>query len=449
MKILIKGAGDLATGIAYRLWEAGHQIVMTEIEKPLTVRRSVAMSEAVYKGSALVEGMRGILVHDEREISRELLEGNIAVIVDANADIRESFRPDVVVDAIMAKKNLGTSIDEAAFVAGIGPGFTASKDCHCVIETKRGDTLGTVIWAGSALPNTGIPGDVEGYTAERLLKASADGTMEPRAAIGERVEKGQIVAVTGSVPVYAQMTGMIRGMLKAQIEVAKGMKIGDIDARCDEKYCRTISDKAKCVGEGVARAIDEWFKHQAIVVLAAGSSKRFGENKLLFPLEGKPLYRHMMDNLKAIPCAFKIIVTGDKRIEDEALEEGITIVQNTRPELGISHSMKLGLLSALKAYPGVQRILFTVCDQPGLTDATMRRLLDRAAEHQGKIVCVSFEGQPHNPVVWDRIYFDELMKLTGDAGGRQIMNKYKENIVMVETDKKELQDVDRKTDLER
>ena len=189
MKILIRGAGDLATGIASRLYGAGHQILMTEIAVPLTVRRTVALSRAVYEGSAQVEEMKGVLVKDQAGAEQVMENGDIAVMVDEKAVCREWFRPDVIVDAILAKKNLGTKITDAPFVIGVGPGFTAGVDCNCVVETKRGHTLGNIIWRGAAIPNTGVPGNVAGYTIERLIRAEAAGILEPKAKIGDYVEK--------------------------------------------------------------------------------------------------------------------------------------------------------------------------------------------------------------------------------------------------------------------
>ena len=254
MKILIKGAGDLATGISYEFWLAGHQILMTDIEVPLAVRRTVSFSRAVYEGEAQVEQAKGILVQNLEEALRVTKAGNIAVIVDPQAKIRETYCPDVLIDGIMAKKNLGTRIGDAPVVIGIGPGFTAGADCHFVIETQRGPSLGQVISEGSAIPNTGIPGEIAGYTIERLVRASASGTMEPIAQIGDLVKKGQTVAMTGGVPVCAQMSGIVRGMLQEGVQVEKGLKIGDIDAREKKEYCVTISDKARKIGRGAMEA---------------------------------------------------------------------------------------------------------------------------------------------------------------------------------------------------
>ena len=297
MKIVIKGAGDLATGIASRLYHAGHQIVMTEIAVPLTVRRSVALSRAVYENEAEVEDLKGVLVKDAAEADRILQRGEIPVLVDPEADIIGSFHPDVVVDAILAKKNLGTRITDAPFVIGVGPGFYAGKDCHCVIETKRGHTLGSVIWEKEAIPNTGVPGNIGGFTTERLIRASADGIMEPVAEIGDTVEKGQLVARTGKQPVYAKMSGIVRGMLQKDVQVTEGLKIGDIDARCEPEHCGTISDKARAVGGGVLEAVSlfgQIYGNYGVALLAAGEAKRFGSDKLSEKFQGIPLYRHAL-----------------------------------------------------------------------------------------------------------------------------------------------------------
>lgn len=447
MKILIKGAGDLATGIAFKLHEKGHRILMTEIPAPLTVRRSVAMSRAVCEGSAAVEGMTGILVHNLKEAQKVQSEGKVAVLVDETADIRHCYKPDVLIDAILAKRNLGTSIEDAPLVIGVGPGYTAGVDCHCAIETKRGCTLGHIIWSGSALPNTGIPGEIAGFSKERLIKASGDGRIIPKVSIGDMVEKGQIVAFTGEHPVYARMSGMVRGMLMPGMEVKEGLKIGDIDARTDIRLCHTISDKAKCVGDGVVRAICQWFGRKAIVVLAAGKSKRFGGNKLTEEVQNKPMYRHALDMLKAFPDTMKIVVTAQKEIEVYSINRELLLVKNNEPELGISHSMQLGLLSAAKQMPFLESVLFMVCDQPLLRAESIDRLLEAGAEHPDRIVCASHNGNRGNPVVWNKKYWKELLDIIGDTGGRQIIEYHKEKLMLIEVKEEELKDIDRKTDL--
>lgn len=261
MKVLIKGAGDLATGIGWRLRRAGYQVLMTETAVPTTVRRSVAFSRAVYEGEAKVEGITAVRCDTMAEAQAAFSAGKIPVFVDEKAQIRKEWKPEAVVDAIIAKRNLGTKITDAPLVIGVGPGFTAGKDCHAVIETKRGHFLGRVIETGSAIPNTGVPGNIGGYTTERIIRAAADGVFEPVASIGELVEKGELVAKSGGQDIYAQMPGIVRGMLQKGVPVTAGMKCGDIDARAEASHCDTISDKARAIGGGVLEAVAA-FEHR-------------------------------------------------------------------------------------------------------------------------------------------------------------------------------------------
>lgn len=258
MRILIKGAGDLATGIGWRLHRAGYEVWMTDIAVPTAVRRSVSFSRAVYESAAEVEGVHARLAQTEDDGHRIAESGEIPVFVDPEAKIIRSLKPDVVVDAIIAKKNIGTKMTDAPLVIGVGPGFTAGIDCHRVIETKRGHYLGRVIEAGSAIPNTGIPGNVGGYTVERIIRAGEDGIFVPKVSIGDQVEAGQVVAISGNTPVRAQITGIVRGLLQEGVRVTKGMKAGDIDARCEKAHCFTISDKARAIGGGVLEAVCGW-----------------------------------------------------------------------------------------------------------------------------------------------------------------------------------------------
>ena len=255
MKILIKGAGDLASGIACRLHACGFSVVMTDIAVPTAVRRTVAFSRAVYEETASVEGVTGRLCKSFDEIDGVLAAGEIAVVVDPKASVKEAFCPDVVVDAILAKKNLGTSIDDAPVVIGVGPGFTAGEDCHCVIETKRGHYLGRCIYEGSAIANTGVPGEIGGYTSDRLLRAPAEGIFEPFAAIGDLIEDGAVCGYVNGIPMNSQIAGVVRGLLQPGVSVTKGMKAGDVDPRCRPEHCFTVSDKAHAIGGGVLEAI--------------------------------------------------------------------------------------------------------------------------------------------------------------------------------------------------
>jgi xanthine dehydrogenase accessory factor len=255
MLVIIKGAGDLASGVALRLRHAGFDVAMTEIPRPSAVRRTVCFSEAVYHGTAQVEDVTAALVKDEAGMKDCFSRGAVAVFVDPGADIEERFSPEVLVDAVMAKKNTGTRITGAPVVIGLGPGFTAGIDCHAVIETMRGHTLGRVLTEGSALPNTGVPGAIGGFTLERLLRSPGDGIFEARAKIGDPVSAGDIVAAVNGVLIRAEIDGILRGLLPSGIPVSRGMKAGDIDPRCEVSHCFTVSDKALSVAGGVLEAI--------------------------------------------------------------------------------------------------------------------------------------------------------------------------------------------------
>ena len=255
MLILVKGAGDLATGTAARLYRAGFQIVMTDVAQPTAVRRTVAFSQCIYDGQTTVEGITARKAENREQVRDILAAGEIPVLVDPQAAILAQLPFMAVVDAILAKKNLGTTISDAPIVLALGPGFTAGVDCHGVIETKRGHDLGRLILEGTAIPNTGVPGDVGGYTTERIIRAPADGPFEPVAQIGQQVNLGDVVAKVNDIPVTAQLTGIVRGMLPAGIPVTTGMKAGDIDPRCEVRHCFTVSDKARAIGGGVLEGL--------------------------------------------------------------------------------------------------------------------------------------------------------------------------------------------------
>ena len=255
MLILIKGGGDLATGTAVRLYRAGFQVVMTDLAQPTAVRRTVAFCQCIYDGIAQVEGITARRVSTPAEVQRTLAAGEVPVLCDPHAAILGELPFDGMVDAILAKKNLGTKMTDAPIVLALGPGFTAGTDCHGVIETKRVHDLGRLILEGAASPNTGVPGDVGGYTKERIIRAPADGPFQPTAEIGQRVELGEVVAEVRGIPVTAQLTGVVRGMLPAGIPVTKGMKAGDIDPRCQVSHCFTVSDKARAIGGGVLEGL--------------------------------------------------------------------------------------------------------------------------------------------------------------------------------------------------
>lgn len=443
MKILIKGAGDLATGVAYELFARGHQIIMTEIEEPLTVRRQVAFSRAVYRESTVVEGVAAELAQDIKAAQDILAQGKIAVMVDPEAAVVDEYRPDVMIDGIMAKKNKGTKITDAPVVICLGPGFTAGEDCHAVIETKRGDSLGRSIYEGQAIPNTGVPGLIGGYAIERLIKASADGTMEPVKHIGDEVRKGELLARTGDEPVYAQIDGIIRGMLQPGVKVKKGLKIGDVDPRKNPALVYRISDKARKIGVGVCDAIAYLCRKDCgILLLAAGESRRYGDHKLLESIQGQPMYKYSLKHLEAFPECTRAVVTRFADIEVAAENQGILAVRNDHPEEGISRSLRMGLQKLLEINPDMRGVLCMVCDQPYIKTATIERMFLNAAGVSSRIVCAGNGERQGNPVWFGRDYFDELMALKGDVGGKQVVRRYPERVVICPASLRELMDID-------
>lgn len=259
MLVVIRGAGDLASGIALRLFRAGASIVMLDVAVPTAVRRTVCFSEAIRLGETQVEDVRGKRCADADEAARVAAAGEIALLVDPEGTSIPQLAPDAVVDAIVAKRNLGTTRDIAPIVIGVGPGFRAgddaSADCHAAVETKRGHYLGRVIMSGSPIPNTGVPGNIGGHTTDRVLRAPADGLFEPRAEIGDRVSAGDVVGMVAGQPLLATIDGVLRGLLQEGCPVTRGMKAGDIDPRCKPGHCCTCSDKARAVAGGVLEAL--------------------------------------------------------------------------------------------------------------------------------------------------------------------------------------------------
>ena len=253
--VIIRGGGDLATGIAHRLYQSGFQVAILEIPAPTVIRRTVAFAQAVYDGQAAVEGVTALLVSTPDEALQKMAEGFIPVLIDPSGQHIPQLHPLALVDAIIAKRNIGTKKGQAPIVIGVGPGFTAGKDVDAVIETSRGHDLGRVIYHGEALPDTGIPGDIGGFTVERIVRAPGTGIFQGQVVIGSFVEKGQVIGEINNCQVLAPITGMLRGIIAQGTHVKQGMKIGDVDPRGKKEYCYTISDKARAIGGGVLEAI--------------------------------------------------------------------------------------------------------------------------------------------------------------------------------------------------
>ena len=265
--VVVRGAGDLATGTIHALVSAGYPVVALEVPQPSSIRREVSFSEAVYDGEKSVEGITAVLAKDAQEALTLAAEGTPAILVDPACDILETVRPAVLIDAVLAKRNLGTHRDMAPLTIALGPGFEAGVDVDFVVETMRGPALGRVIEKGCALPNTGIPGLVGGFAAERVIHAPASGILQSVRKIGDRVEKGETIAVIepisalrqaqGTFSVTASLTGVLRGLIRDGYPVKKGLKIADIDPRPDSyPLCFQISDKSRRIAQSVLTIVN-------------------------------------------------------------------------------------------------------------------------------------------------------------------------------------------------
>lgn len=258
LRILVRGGGDLASGVVVRLHRAGWEVVVAELAQPLAVRRYVSFAQAIYDGEIRIEDVPARRVDQLIEVRKLLKQGIVPVIHDPGLTIREHFLPQVLVDGRMRKTPPETGLDVAMLVIGLGPGFTAGINCHAVVETNRGPFLGRVIWDGQAQPDTGIPEQVGEYQVERVLRAPAGGVLEPLMQIGDRVREGQAIARVAEQVIFSPFNGVIRGLVQGGLVVRAGEKIGDVDPRDDPRLCWLVSDKALSVGGGVLEAILSW-----------------------------------------------------------------------------------------------------------------------------------------------------------------------------------------------
>lgn len=250
--VIVRGAGDLATGIIVKLAHSGFRVIALEVDQPTAIRRKVSLSEAVYDGVAYVEDVRGLLVSKENAGKT----GGVSIVVDPECAILELIRPFALVDSIIAKKNLGTHLGMADVVIGVGPGFEAGVDCHAVVETKRGHQLGRIYYKGSAIPNTGVPGVVGGETSKRVIHSPEEGYIKNNVSIGDIINEGETLFTVNESRVPSLLTGVVRGIIRDGFYVKKGMKVADVDPRLDQvENCTTISDKARTIAGGVLEAI--------------------------------------------------------------------------------------------------------------------------------------------------------------------------------------------------
>lgn len=258
MIILIRGGGDLASGVALRLYRSGLRVTVSELPEPLAVRRLVSFAEAIYSGTVEIEGVVGRQVaatDDNQQIYHTLAHGEIPVIVDPELEAVYALKPGVIVDARMTKRHINVIQNIECLIIGLGPGFIAGENCHAVIETNRGHRLGRVIWQGSAQADTGIPESVESHRSERVLRAPVSGRLSVYAEIGDLLEEGQPVADVAGRTILAPFNGVLRGIVHPGLFVEAGLKIGDVDPRADPQYCTMVSDKSLAIGGGVLEAI--------------------------------------------------------------------------------------------------------------------------------------------------------------------------------------------------
>lgn len=511
--IVVRGAGDLATGTIHRLCRAGFRVLALETEHPMAIRRHVAFSEAVVTGEALVEGIRAVRVDSVEEARRVWESGenmsqdsdlydhmlSVPVMVDPGGSSIKELSPFAVVDAILAKKNLGTHRGMAPLTIALGPGFTAGEDVDYVIETMRGHNLGRIIRNGQAKPNTGVPGIIGGFGAERVIHAPAAGVIHVIHDIGDTVQAGQVIAVieddtpenmrqdtesagtaeegfaagrenrvtagkedrfTAGTEVRSQITGLLRGMIRDGTPVHKGLKIADVDPRKDQyRNCFTISDKARCIAGSVLEIIcaamlgleNEPAVKVGCVLMAAGWSRRFvGADKLLAEVDRRPLIcrilRQMRELADALPEAEPHVIARRAEIADLAREYGIAC---TLYEGGVQSDT---VRKALEL-PGAEHwagCMFIPADQPLLTAGSMEMLLRAFLQSPQEIHRLCADGVPGNPVLFPASCFSDLRKLQGDVGGREVIRRGKVPVRMHETeDKTELLDVDLPRDLER
>lgn len=256
--VLVRGAGELATGVAWVLARVGYRVILTEVAQPLMVRWPVCFGTAVGEGQWEVEDVKARLVSGQVDFSPIWAAGEIPLIVDPELQRLEEIKPDILIDAIMAKRNLGTQRGMAALTIGLGPGFNAGHDVDIVIETNRGHNLARLIYSGPAEPNTGVPGEIGGATAERVIYSPKTGVFKAYRKIGEQVTAGDLLGEIEETKVTASITGVLRGLLQEGTYIKENVKTGDIDPRGQREYCWTISEKARSIGMAALLAVREW-----------------------------------------------------------------------------------------------------------------------------------------------------------------------------------------------
>ncbi|MDD4783558.1 MAG: selenium-dependent molybdenum cofactor biosynthesis protein YqeB [Syntrophaceticus sp.] len=344
--VLIKGAGDVASGVALTLIEEGFRVVMTEVAQPTCVRRKVSFAEAVYEGEITIEGIRGSRAGDFREALEIASEGQAAVLVDPRGDTLKKYPPLIYIDAAMTKKNFGTSINDAGIVIALGPGYEAGVDAFAVIETKRGSSIGRPLYQGAALPNTGIPGYVKGYTAERVLRSPAEGIFTGELNIGDPVNKGDNVGYVGDVPVKAAIKGTVRGLLRNGLKVNRGAKLGDIHPEVNREIVFSVTDKAWAIGRGVLEAISilqkkgipDTRKFNQLIYERLQDNQDKGRLGILYTLVEAPQHYavHSGSHLLVLPEGCVYGTLGSYFLDNEMIDRAKTLFSQPDPATDMS-----------------------------------------------------------------------------------------------------------------
>lgn len=257
-QVVVRGAGELASGVIFRLFREGYNVVALEQQNPCCVRRYVCFAEAVYTGEIEIEGVKGKPARDPDEALMLAESGIVSILVDPEAELLKNLKPDILIDGRMLKKDIDVSKDMAELVVGLGPGFFPGNNCHLAIETNRGPDLGKVLSDKSPQKDTAIPAPVNGFTTERVLRAPVDGIIKPKNEIGDLIKKYDIVAEINGTLVKSEINGVLRGICRDGLNVERGQKIGDIDPRGKKELCYKISDKAKAIADGIAKALEQY-----------------------------------------------------------------------------------------------------------------------------------------------------------------------------------------------
>lgn len=253
--IVVRGGGDIASGIIQKLHRSGFKVLILELKTPMVIRRRVSFAQAIFDGETTVEEIKAVKASTIDEIKNIWDREQVPIIIDEECSILKKINVDILIDSTLAKRNLGMEKSLAPITIAVGPGFEAGRDVDIVIESNRGHDLGKLIFNGFAQANTGEPGNISGFTTERVIKAPCEGKIKSVLDIGDTVKKGQIIAQIGTVPVVSKIEGVIRGLIMNNTYVMEGLKIGDVDPRGIKEYCFTISEKARAIGGGVLEAI--------------------------------------------------------------------------------------------------------------------------------------------------------------------------------------------------